>query len=155
MPRAFKCNFVLLFCALTACEREAADTDPARVVEEYVLRMQRVHGDPKASRAAYELLWGVAKQNLAERAKRASAVAGRKVAPEEMFAPSRFALRFEPKRYKARVEGDWAVVTMTAEAPAAGHHVVKCVRESGQWRVVIELPPLPAIQRRNDALPEQ
>jgi hypothetical protein len=144
--------FALAFLALglVACERETADSTPERVVQEFIERMQRVHGSPGASRAAYELLWGEAKQNLAERAKRASALSGRKVAPEEMLAPTRFSLRFNPKHYKAKIQGDWAVVTVTGESPNQ-HYDVKCAREDGAWRVVLELPPVPPIQVRADA----
>jgi hypothetical protein len=134
---------------IAACEADQADAGPEAVVEEFVARMQRVHGDPKAARAAYELLWGDAKRGLAERAKRAGAVAGRDVAPESMLAPTRFSLAFTPRRYTARIDGDWAVVSITGES-ASQYHEVKCVREDGRWRVVLSIPALPPIQRRPD-----
>jgi len=130
------------------CEREPVDARPARVVQEFIERMQRVHGDPESARSAYELLWADGRANLAERAKRASAVSGRDVTPEEMLAPSRFALRFAPRHYAARVEGGWAVVTVTGEAPDTQRTEVRCVQEEGRWRVVLQLPPLPPIQKR-------
>lgn len=132
---------------LAGCENDQADAGPEAVVEEFVSRMQRVHGDPKAARAAYDLLWGDAKRGLAERAKRAGAVAGRDVAPESMIAPTRFSLAFTPRRYTARIDGDWAVVSITGES-ASQYHEVKCVREDGRWRVVLVVPSLPPIQRR-------
>jgi hypothetical protein len=133
-----------------ACESDQGDAGPEAVVEEFVARMQRVHGDPKAARAAYDLLWGDAKRGLAERAKRAGAVAGRDVAPESMLAPTRFSLNFVPRRYSARIDGDWAVVSISGELPSQ-YHEVKCVREDGRWRVVLSIPPLPPIQRRPDS----
>jgi hypothetical protein len=135
---------------LAACKSESVDVRPDRTVEEFVLRMQRVHGDPKSARPAFDLLWSEAKRNLAERAKRASAVVGRKVAPEEMLAPSRFSMRFTPRRYDARVDGDWAIVTISGEVADAQRHDVKCVREDGMWRVVLDLPQLPPIQKRSE-----
>ena len=144
----------LVVCAALAlaCQREPVDEEPERVVQEFVERMQRVHGDPKAARAAYDLLWADAKYNLGERAKRASALSGRKVAPEEMLAPTRFSVRFTPTRYKADVQGDWAMVEVTGEAPGQ-QHSIKCVKEDGTWRVVLEIPPVSPIQRRPDAGP--
>lgn len=141
---------VLFGATLVGCEREAVDSRPEQVVEEFVQRMQRVHGDPKAARAAYELLWVEARRNLAERAKRASAVAGREVAPEEMLAPSRFSLKHTPKRFTATVDGDWAIVAVKGEGPDAASHDIRCVREDGHWRVVLELPALSPIQHRPD-----
>ena len=89
-PRATR-RRVFLAAALAfgpfACEADPVDAAPEAVVEELVARLQRVHGDPKAARAAYDLLWSEAKRGLAERAKRAGAVAGRDVAPESMIAP--------------------------------------------------------------------
>lgn len=136
--------------AVAGCESEPVDARPDTVVEEFLARMQRVHGDPHAARAAYELLWSEAQKNLAERAKRASAVAGRKVAPEEMIAPSRFSLRFKPRHEKVRIDGDWAVVTVTGEEPDTQRADIKCVREDSRWRVVLELPPLSPIEKRDD-----
>src|SRR6476469_6253750 len=123
----------------TGCEAEAKDSTPERVVREFIDRMQRVHGDPRAARLAYELLWVDARRNLAERAKRASAVAGREIAPEEMIAPSHFSLAYRPKKLTARTDGDWSEVTVTGDANSAPH-TIKCVREDGRWRVVLELP---------------
>jgi hypothetical protein len=140
---------LLLAAHAAACQVDAIDAGPEAVVEEFVARMQRVHGDPKAARDAYDLLWSEAKRSLAERAKRASAVAGREVAPQAMLAPSRFWLSFLPKRYSAHTDGDWAVVTAIGEEPGQ-HEDVKCVREDGHWRVVLVLPPLPAIRRREE-----
>lgn len=142
---------MLAAALLMACAREEIDQHPERVVEELLDRMQRVHGSPKNARAAYDLLWSEAKNNLAERAKRASALSGRNIAPEEMLAPSHFTLRFRPKRYSARIQGEWAVVTIHGESPDAQRATVKCVLEDGTWRVVLELPPLPPIQQRPDA----
>lgn len=136
---------------LAGCERRAADDDPERVVAELVARLQRVHGDPAAARGAYELLWAPAQQNLAERAKRTSALTGRKVAPEEMLAPSSFSLRFTPSRWVAKVEGDWAEVTVVGEDPLTHREQIRCVREDGRWRVALTLPEPAPIQVREPA----
>ena len=54
-------------CALSVlgCREESSDIEPDRVVAEFITRMQRVHGDRKAARAAYELLWSDARRNAA------------------------------------------------------------------------------------------
>lgn len=127
---------------------------PEGVVEEFVTRMERVHGEREQARAAYDLLWSAAKANLAERAKRASAVAGRVMGPEEMLAPSSFSLRYKPKHYRARQEGGWAIVTASGDAPR-DQTQIRAVREDGRWRVVLELPPLVPIQKRSEPVSDK
>lgn len=133
-----------------ACRTRPMNESPERVVEEFIDRMRRVHGDRKSARAAFDLLWSEARENLTERAKRASALVGQKVAPEEMLAPSRFSLQFEPKHYTSQTQGGWAEVTVTGEAPESQRRSVTLVRENNQWRIVLKLPPLPPIRRRLD-----
>jgi hypothetical protein len=41
---------VALGFVLAGCEAEAKDSTPERVVQEFIDRMQRVHGDPRAAR---------------------------------------------------------------------------------------------------------
>jgi hypothetical protein len=142
-----------LLSVATGCRTRPSEDSPERVVQEFVDRMRRVHGDAKAARAAYDLLWLEARENLAERAKRASALVGQKVAPEQMLAPSRFSLEFEPNRYTSQIQGGWAEVTVTGETPDSQRRTVTVVREDNRWRVVLRLPPLPPIRRRQGQEP--
>jgi hypothetical protein len=97
------------------------------------------------------MLWAPARRNLAERAKRASAASGRRVAPEEMLVPSRFAVAFQPKGFSARTEGEWTEVTIWGDQPERQTHRIRCALEDGNWRVVLELPPLEPIRKRPDS----
>jgi hypothetical protein len=140
---------------IVACRTEAVDEDPERLVNEFIVRMQRVHGDQKNARAAFELLWSTAQKNLTERASRASALEGRKVAPEEMLAPSRFTLRFEPKRVSVNTTADRATVTVQGDPPLRETREIHCVREDGRWRIVLDLPVLPPIQKRPETIKDE
>ncbi len=149
---------MIALLALTSgagCEREAIDEDPERLVKEFIDRVKSVYSDPKMARGAFDFLWSSAQKNLTERAARASALASRKVAPEEMLALTRFSLRFVPRRYSANIQGDVAIVTIQGDSQSTERADVRCVREQGRWRIAVELPPLPPIQRRTSASNEE
>lgn len=141
----------LVVACMASCARDVGEESPERAVSQLVDRLQRVHGNPEAARAVYDLLWAEGRANLDERARRASAVMGRQVAPEEMIAPSRAWLAFRPQRYETQVRGQWAIVTVTGESPGTQRHEVRCVEEEGRWRVVVELPEVSPIQKRETA----
>jgi hypothetical protein len=130
------------------CAQRSEEDSPERSVQEFVDRMQRVHGDVQKSKAAYDLLASQAQANLKERAQRASAAAGRVVRPEEMLAPSRFYLAFQPRSWSTELGPGWAVVTAEGESPRE-RHAIRCVREDGRWKVVIDLPDLPPTEHRS------
>ncbi len=131
---------------VVGCSGQTNDDKPESVVRAWLDMMQR--GDRAA---AVQLLSKPAKENLQERARRASAATGRALPPEDMLVPQRFALRFEPRQLKARIAGDRAVVEAVGLDPATDRASVPCVREDGRWRVDLVLPPLPEIERRPDA----
>lgn len=134
-------------CITFSCEQRAVDEHPETVVEAFIERMQAVHGDPERGRRALELLWKEGRDALEERAGRASAAAGRSISPEEMLAPSRFSLRFQPRRLKAESKGNWSRVTVTGDNPTEVAEV-HCVKENDRWRVVLDFPKLSPIERR-------
>ena len=137
---------------LTACAQRSEGDSPERAAQEFIDRMQRVHGDVQKSKAAYDLLASEAQANLAERAQRASATIGRVVLPEEMLAPSRFYLSFPPRSWSTEQGAGWAIVTVEGESPHERHQI-RCVLENGRWKVVVDLPELPPIERREQEAP--
>lgn len=145
----FSPALVLLGFSLGACQQETPERGPEEVVHEFVNIMRRVHGDPLIGEAAFELLWEPARENLKERARRASALSGRELSVGEMIVPSWFALHINPERVEARRDGDWAEVTIFG----AGEESVqmRCVYEEAKWRVVLELPPLAPIRHRQES----
>lgn len=131
-----------------SCSHQPPDSTPEGAVRELIERMERIDGDPARARAAYELLSASTRENLIERAKRASAAAGRPIQPAEMLAPSRFVLLFRPHQMEARISGDRAQVDVTGMDPAADRARIPLVREDGLWRVELALPELPPIEKR-------
>jgi len=138
--------------ALSGCTPPPADASPAQVVQAFIERMRAVHGDPAKAKLAVELVWQSARENLEERARRATAAAGQPVTPGEMLVPSMFALAFEPRTFTSEVRGDYARVTVLGRNPSEFAEV-HCVREKGRWHVIMELPALPPIQLREGAQP--
>lgn len=142
--------YVLLFsCGLCACQKEERPDDgPANVLQRFIAGMRGVHGDAEAGQKVFALLWKPARDNLEERARRASALSGRELAPGELIVPSWFALLISPDKLEVRVEGEWAEVTVTEDSGASVQ--TRCVREEGAWKVALELPPLAPIHSREE-----
>jgi hypothetical protein len=138
----------LAIAALSACQRKPPDLTPEGAVRELLDRIARIETDPSEARAVYDLLSVPTKQNLIERARRASTTSGRDVPPQDMLAPGRFSLRFEPRKMHTRVAADRAVVDVTGIDPETDRAEVPCVLEEGRWRIEIPLPPLAPIEKR-------
>lgn len=119
---------------------------PEQTVMAFIDRMQRVHGDPERSLEAFELMARSAQSNLEERARRASAAAGRVVRPEEMLGPSRFFLEFPAVQYSTQRGSNWAIVTVEGSSPDLQREV-RCRLEDGKWKVVIEFPALRPLEK--------
>jgi hypothetical protein len=135
---------------MSGCSRAAPDATPDGALRELLDRMEVAIEDPRAMNEAYDLLGKNAKQNLEERAQRASLVQGKRVNPRDMLATGHFGLRFRPKGMTVRIEGDLATVAVTGSDPQERAEVV-CVRVGGSWKVEPELPPLSLQQHRPDA----
>ncbi len=141
---------LLVGLALVSCARKPADLTPDGAVRELLERIKGTEVDPSEMHAVYELLSSSTKANLVERAKRASTTSGREVSPEDMLAPGRFSLRFEPRKWHARIADDRAVVDVIGIDPDADRAEVPCVLEQGRWRIVLPLPPLSPMEKRPD-----
>jgi hypothetical protein len=139
---------LLTIGALSACQRKPPDLTPEGAVRELLDRIDRIETDPTEARAVYDLLSLRTKQNLIERARRASTTSGRDIPPQDMLAPGRFSLRFEPRKMHTRVADDQAVVDVTGIDPETDRAEVPCVLEDGRWRIEIPLPPLAPVEKR-------
>jgi len=133
-----------------SCARKPADLTPDGAVRDLLDHVDRTESDPAEMRAVYELLSADTKAKLIERARRASTTSGREVPPEEMLAPGRFSLRFEPRKMLVRFDEDRAVVDVVGIDPETDRAEVPCVLEDGRWRIVVPLPPLAPMDRRPD-----
>jgi hypothetical protein len=151
MRRAGLLRMGAMVLVAVGCTRTPADATPEGTVRELLERIDRIESNPAEARAVYELLSVRSKANLAERAHRASTTSGREIPPEQMLAPGRFSLRFEPRKMHARISRDRAIVDVVGIDPTTDHAEVPCVLEQGKWRIEIPLPPLAPAEHRPDA----
>ncbi len=142
---------LLVSLVTTGCREESVELGPAERLQEFIQVMAAIHGDAAMGERATALMWKPARDNLGERARRASALAGRAVGPGEMIAPSWFALHLIPDHYETRIDGQWAEVTAVARDGARVKS--RLVSENGSWRVALELPPLSPIRQRSEGEP--
>lgn len=147
----FRMAVLAMALGAVSCSRKEPDATPDGVVREWVQRMQRVHGNAEAAKAAYSLLSKPARGNLQERARMATAATGRKMEPEQMIVTSHFTLLFSPRQYQSRIAGDRAMVEVTGLDAAKEKASVPCVLEEDRWKVDLVLPPPPPVEKRADA----
>ena len=124
------------------CGAQAPDT-PAETVRVFLDAMDQSANDAGRLADAYRLLDSHGREELRARAHKAETLTGRAFEPWEMLAQGRFRLRFAPAArggMRERIRGATAVVVVTgAEGDRAE---VPLVREEGQWRVRLSIPPL-------------
>jgi hypothetical protein len=144
-----RAGLALAFVAICgACTRPAPDATPEGAVRAWLDRMEASDEDAHAIREAYALLGPTARANLVERAERASRLEGHRVEPWDMLAEGRFGLKFRPKAMVSKIDGELATVAVTGDEPLTEHALVHCARVAAAWRVEPELPPVPALPRR-------
>lgn len=146
-PLRASASLALCVALLAGCQEERRPARPEDVVRQFIQVMQSVHGDPARGAEAVSLLWEPARKNLLERASRATAAIGSEVKPGDMLAPSWFSLQMTPRSFETRLDGTWAEVTVRG-LRREDVYSVRCVQENKAWRIALELPPLPPIQKR-------
>jgi hypothetical protein len=134
----------LLAVALaTACSPAPPDETPTGALRLFLRAMERTGTDPAALEEAYALLDVRARQALEQRARDASALAnGREFAPWEMLAQGRYRVRFGYAEYgsmREHIDGERATVTVVG-TNGRDRAEVPLVRETGHWRVVLDVP---------------
>ena len=123
------------------CSHPPPDSTPDSAVRLFLDEMDLAGDDPKAIRRAYDLLGPVARANLAERARRTSALQGRQFEPWEMLADGLFGMAFRARVMRPNVVGDRATVEVVGEG-AQEHASVVCVREGTAWHVEPGFPEI-------------
>jgi len=128
-----------------ACASEPADATPDGALSRFLQALDRGTHDPDELREAYRLLDRRARKALSVRARKAETLAsGRRFDPWDMLAQGRFRLRFTPasrKSMQSQIDGDRAVVTVRGGS-SQKRAEVQMVRESGGWRVVLDVPEM-------------
>ncbi|MCC7535414.1 MAG: hypothetical protein IT379_04350 [Deltaproteobacteria bacterium] len=142
---------IALVALLVGCSSDPTDQTPEGAVELFLTAMRETAADPSAQARAYRLLARPARRALYARARRAGELAGRDFAPEAMLVAGRLRLRFRPGvRMRAEVNGTSGVVVLTGQDGRVAR--VPVVREEAGWRIVLDVPPIPApADRRRDA----
>ncbi len=142
-----------LSVALGGCRPKQPNETPEGAVRELVEQLKGLDGTERSAKAAFELLSGETKKNLELRAQRYSNASGKHIEPEMMLAPASFILRFNPRELVSEIKGGYAIVRargLLREESAD----IRCVYESGGWRVDVQLPPLsPVVIRARDGEP--
>ncbi len=146
----------LLVVALSACSPAPSDSTPTGALRLFLRAMEQAGSDPTALETAFGLLDAHAREVLEQRARDASALAnGRQFAAWEMLAQGRYRVRFAYAEYgsmRERVEHERATVTVVGTS-GNDRADVPLVRESGHWRVVLDIPTPPVREESREEPP--
>jgi hypothetical protein len=125
---------------LCACAPDPSDLGPTEALGAFLTAVERSTHAPEQRKLAYEWIDTQSQGTLAERARLANSLAGRKLQAWEMLVPGRVSFAGQSiagVRMTADVEGDRATVSIHIDK---GDPVeVPMVREQGRWRVVLGL----------------
>lgn len=142
----FRSALVTLLLFASACSSLPTEKTPAGALSLFLEAMGEATDDPSARRRAYALLAPETRHLLTRRARLAGALSARQFEPWEMIVEGRYRLRFRPREvrgFEARVDGDRAIVVVHGEQPSERAEV-PMVRESGNWRVYLDVPDIEA-----------
>ncbi|MBK8169832.1 MAG: hypothetical protein IPK60_05765 [Sandaracinaceae bacterium] len=138
-------SLVVVVVVCSSCATKATDKTPSGALRLFIGAMQRGAYDPEGLHDAYDLLDAAARNQLAERAQLAGALAmGREFQPWDMLVRGRFQLRFVPARgvgMTEHINGAHATVTVQAEGSSENAHVPMTL-EDGHWRVSLNIPSI-------------
>jgi hypothetical protein len=130
--------FCLLLLLSVGCAPDPRDLGPTEALTTFLTAIDRSTHAPDQRKLAFDWLDHKSQEALAERARLANSLAGRKLAPWEMLVPGRLAFAGQGiagVRMTANVQGDDATVSLLLDKPTE----VSMKREQGRWRVVLGL----------------
>jgi hypothetical protein len=137
----------LLTALAIACSRPPPDATPEGALRAWIEEMQSP--EPESAKAAYALLGASTHAQLEKRAERSSRIEGHRIAPYEVLAQGRFALRFRPAHFVTTTSGNTANVVVTGEEPT-DTATIRCSKEGKVWRVELDLPELLDLPHRQE-----
>jgi hypothetical protein len=144
MARARSTLLILLALAAIACSDVPTDETPRGTVRLFLAAMARSEHDEEALREAYGLLSAPTRRDLQERAHLATSFGADQLEPWEMLVRGGFRQTFTPadgaRGMREEIHGAEATVVVTNQG-GDRRAEVPLVRESGRWRLVLELPP--------------
>ena len=140
--RVFRLSFVMCLFTASACSSVPTERTPAGALSLFLESMGEAEDNPAARARAFSLLSRDTRESLAQRARLAGALSGRRFAPWEMIVEGRYRLRFRPRErrgFETRVQGNHAIVVVHGEGRSERAEVTM-VREADKWRVQIHVP---------------
>lgn len=140
--RALLILVLLATAILSSACRSRPDATPEGAVQELLRASASAGHDPSAAAQVYALLAPSSRRSLEDRARRATAITGKPVSPEQMLVASWTPIRFEIVRTTTRVDGDRATVELFGPDPGTQHASIPLEREGEAWRIVVVVPPV-------------